>query len=295
MLDANQEKELGIFECLDLHQEGGTLWITMNRPKAKNALNRKMVEEIEGLVDKLKPRLDIRVVILRGSGGHFCSGGDVKEMFLARNMECKEGEPDPISSLNRMFGRLVSKLYELPQTLIVAVEGAAMGGGLGLVCAADIVLATASARFQLPETSLGIIPAQITPFLLERLGMAKTRRLALTGMSLDGKQAEQYGLVDICCQNRADLDEEIRKLRRQILKTAPLASRQTKQLILGIAQQDFDQILDKGAALFADAVRSGEGQEGIVSFTEQRPARWSQEIWADVGENYLKMILNKPE
>lgn len=279
------------FECLEFHKEGATLWVTMNRPKAKNALNRKMIEELELLVEQLKPRLDIRILVLRGSGRHFCAGGDVKEMFVAKMTEPKEGEPDPIAALNRLFGRVISTLYEVPQTLIVAVEGAAMGGGLGLVCVADIVIATKTAQFKLPETSLGLVPAQIAPFLLERLGLAKTRKLALTGASLNGEEAEREGLVDICCVNRAAMDEEIRRLRRQMLKCAPEASRNTKKLILDLGRRNLEKALDEGATIFAAAVRSDEGREGISAFTERRPVKWSEDVWADVGEQYLKTIL----
>ena len=291
MTDATIKEEFPSFVCLELHREGGTIWVSMNRPKVKNALNRKMIEELEILVNQLQSRLDIRVLVLRGSGGHFCAGGDVKEMFLAKHAEQKEGEQDPIAVLNRLFGRIISTLYSLPQTLIVAVEGAAMGGGLGLVCVADVVVATKKSIFRLPETSLGIIPAQITPFLLDRIGLAKTRRLALTGMSLNGEQAAKEGLVDLCCEDRAEMDEEIRRLRRQMMRCAPMASRQTKKLILDIGRSNVAQALDIGAELFAEAVRSDEGLEGISAFRENRPPRWSEEIWADVGENYLKSML----
>ena len=177
-----------------------------------------------------------------------------------------------------MFGRVISALYEVPQTLIVAVEGAAMGGGLGLVCIADVVLSTKSAKFKLPETSLGLPPAQIAPFLIERLGLRKTRRLALTGASLNGEQAEKEGLVDICCENKEAMNEEILKLRRQILNCAPQASRETKKLILGIGRRQLDKVLDEGATLFAEAVRGKEGLEGLTAFRERRPARWAEDI-----------------
>ena len=286
MSDTKIEKEdvqsfsLPAFECLDLRQEGGTLFVKLNRPHVKNALNLKMLKELELLVQVVRPHLSIRLLIISGTGGHFCAGGDVKEMAMAKREDAKRKEDgvDPIARLNRRFGHVISALNETPQTVIVAVEGAAMGGGLGLVCVADIVVATKTAVFKLPETSLGIPPAQIAPFLIERLGMPKTRRLALTGARLNGEQAEKEGLIDICCEDKEAMEQEILQLRKQILKCAPQASRNTKQLILGIAQRDLEMVLDYGAEMFADATRSDEGMEGIMAFLQRRPPKWAEDI-----------------
>lgn len=268
------------FECLDVSVEGGTMWIRLNRPHQKNALNLKMLKELELIIQVVRPQLDIRILVLSGNGGHFCAGGDVKEMANAKREDAKrkEGDVDPIARLNRRFGHVISTLYEVPQTVIVAVEGAAMGGGLGLVCVADIVVATKSAVFKLPETSLGIPPAQIAPFLIERLGMPKTRKLALTGARLSGEEAAKEGLIDICCEDKDAMDEEILQLRRQIIRCAPEASRNTKKLILGIGQRDLEMVLDYGAEMFADATRSKEGMEGIMAFLQRRPPKWVEDI-----------------
>ena len=239
-----------------------------------------MLKELELIIQVVRPQLDIRILVLSGNGGHFCAGGDVKEMANAKREDAKrkEGDIDPIARLNRRFGHVISTLYEVPQTVIVAVEGAAMGGGLGLVCVADIVVATKSAVFKLPETSLGIPPAQIAPFLIERLGMPKTRKLALTGARLSGEEAEKEGLIDICCEDKEAMDEEILQLRRQIIRCAPEASRNTKKLILGIGQRDLEMVLDYGAEMFADATRSKEGMEGIMAFLQRRPPKWVEDI-----------------
>ena len=268
------------FECLDVSVEGGTMWINLNRPHQKNALNLKMLKELELIIQVVRPQSDIRILVLSGNGGHFCAGGDVKEMANAKREDAKrkEGDIDPIARLNRRFGHVISTLYEVPQTVIVAVEGAAMGGGLGLVCVADIVVATKSAVFKLPETSLGIPPAQIAPFLIERLGMPKTRKLALTGARLSGEEAEKEGLVDFCCEDKDAMDAEVLQLRRQIIRCAPEASRNTKKLILGIGQRDLEMVLDYGAEMFADATRSKEGMEGIMAFLQRRPPKWVEDI-----------------
>ena len=279
-LEENNTFNLPSFECLDVSVEGGTMWIHLNRPHQKNALNLKMLKELELIIQVVRPQLDIRILVLSGNGGHFCAGGDVKEMANAKREDAKrkEGDVDPIARLNRRFGHVISTLYEVPQTVIVAVEGAAMGGGLGLVCVADIVVATKSAVFKLPETSLGIPPAQIAPFLIERLGMPKTRKLALTGARLTGEEAEKEGLIDICCEDKDAMDEEILRLRRQIIRCAPEASRNTKKLILGIGQRDLEMVLDYGAEMFADATRSKEGMEGIMAFLQRRPPKWVEDI-----------------
>src|SRR4029077_11557321 len=146
-----------------------------------------MVGDLTSAVDYLESARDIASVLLRGAGGTFCAGGDIRGfMALFKAPPAPPGEKDPIALNNRRFGTFLARFDSLPQTIVVAVEGAAFGGGLGLVAIGDVVIATADARFAMSETGLGIIPAQIAPFVASRIGVSAARRLALTGMRFDG-------------------------------------------------------------------------------------------------------------
>ncbi|MEC7988072.1 MAG: enoyl-CoA hydratase/isomerase family protein [Myxococcota bacterium] len=262
-------------KTLLLEKEFGILTVYFNRPKARNALSLQMVEELEEVLKEAESDDSVRAIVLRGSGKHFCAGGDIKDMATARMKP--SGDVDPIAELNRRFGTLITKFNACLKTVVVVVQGAAMGGGFGLVCVADIVLADESAKFKLPETSLGVPPAQIAPFLVYRIGLAKARRFALTGASLKAQQAYEQGLVDILVNDDDELEAALDELRAQIRKCAPKASQQTKKILLAVGTMDHEVLLDWGAEQFSQAIRKGEGMEGMMAFMQRRKAKWAVE------------------
>ena len=196
---------------------------------------------------------------------------------MVRGIKFGAHDQDPIASLNRTFGRLISRLNRVSQTVVSIVEGAAMGGGLGLVCVSDIVIARADAKFRLPETGLGLPPAQIAPFLVYRLGLPVSRRLALTGASLSGSAAQKEGLVDILAENEQELIEEVAAIRKRIIRCAPQASATTKEILLSVGTKPLETLLDEGAEKFAQAARGAEGMEGVMAFIQKRKPRWAEE------------------
>src|SRR5690606_35059358 len=130
----------------------------------------------------------------QGTGGHFCAGGDLQDMARARMTPAQQGV-DAIAEVNAAFGRLCLAYARSPLPIVTVLEGTVMGGGFGLACVADVTLALDTALFRLPETSLGVIPAQIAPFLVERIGYAEAKRLAVTGGKIDAKEALLLRLV----------------------------------------------------------------------------------------------------
>ena len=259
------------FQTLVVELDSGILTVFFNREKQKNALSLQMVDELEAVLQEAVQDSKVRAIFLRGKGKHFCAGGDIKDMAKAR-MGKSEGA-DPIAVLNRRFGALINAFYRCPKTVVAIVQGAAMGGGFGLACIADVVVAHKTAKFKLPETSLGVPPAQIAPFLVYRLGMAKAKRLALTGASITGHQAVDVGLVDMLVDDDT-IVPAVDDLKTRILRCAPQASQVTKQLFLSIADTEQNALLDQGAQLFAEAVRSGEGMEGMMAFLQKRNPSW---------------------
>ncbi|NQD96966.1 enoyl-CoA hydratase/isomerase family protein, partial [Pseudomonas sp. CrR25] len=167
--------ELPSCETLLLERDGGVLHVTLNRPDCRNAMSLAMVTELRRVLVAVRENLAVRTLVLRGVGGHFCAGGDIKDMATAR-----AAGPAAYSELNRAFGSLLEQAQALPQVVVAVLEGAVLGGGLGLACVSDIAIARQDAQFGLPETSLGVLPAQIAPFVVARIGLTQARRLALT-------------------------------------------------------------------------------------------------------------------
>ncbi|QLC74565.1 enoyl-CoA hydratase/isomerase family protein [Pseudomonas sp. LPB0260] len=260
-------------ECqtLLLEQADGVLHLSLNRPDCRNAMSLTMVGELRAVLESLRHAPEIRALVLRGVGGHFCAGGDIKDMATAR---AAGGEA--FRSLNRAFGSLLQEAQALPQVLIVVLEGAVLGGGLGLACVSDIAIARQDAQFGLPETTLGVLPAQIAPFVATRIGLTQARRLALTGARFDGSEAARLGLVHFSEAGDEALEQRLAEALAQVRRCAPQANAQTKALLLACQAQPLDALLDNAAAQFAAAVTGSEGTEGTLAFVQKRAPSWAQ-------------------
>jgi isohexenylglutaconyl-CoA hydratase len=261
-------------ETLLLREDGPFLHVTLNRPESRNAMSLTMVNELMAVFDAIARDDNCRAVILRGSNGHFCAGGDIKDMAGAR-MKAASGDNDAYFQLNRRFGEMITRANKLPQVLITVIEGAVLGGGFGLACISDVALAADDAQFGLPETGLGVIPAQIAPFVVQRIGLTQARRLALTGARFNGSEAARLGIVHEALP-AAELDTRLDATLKQIRRCAPHANRVTKQLVLSVGEQPLESLLDQAAQDFAAAVASSEGAEGTMAFVQKRLPNWAE-------------------
>jgi len=260
---------------LALRFEAGALHVTFDRPKVRNAMSLEMVSELEAVLAATLDRRDVRALVLRGGGGHFCAGGDIKDMAAARTGAVEPGQPDPVAAVNRAFGRVITRVDRAPQAVVAVLEGAVLGGGLGLACVADVAIARADARFGLPETGLGLPPAQIAPFLVRRLGSSQARRLAVTGGRFSGEEAHALGLVHEVAADAEALEAALARVLGQIRRCAPGAVAATKHLMLQVGAVDHERLLDEGAERFAEAVRGPEGIEGMTAFIGKRRPHWA--------------------
>jgi isohexenylglutaconyl-CoA hydratase len=274
-LEQAMATDLREFDNLKVERAGARLHVTLNRPETRNALSRDMVRELLVVADLLEHDASIASVVLRGAAGTFCAGGDIKGFMASINSPPPPpGEKDSIARGNRDFGTLLSRFDALPQTVVVVVEGAAYGGGLGLVCVGDVVAAAADTRFALSETGLGVPPAQIAPFVAARIGVPQARRLALAGARFDGREAARIGLVDFVCDDAGALEATVAKLLADIARCAPGANAATKRLLLASLTTPRDRLLDEAADAFAQCLRGPEGREGVTAFLEKRLPRW---------------------
>jgi isohexenylglutaconyl-CoA hydratase len=207
----------------------------------------------------------VRAVVISGAGGHFCAGADVKDLV---------GAGGQLQALNRVFGTLLQEVEALPQVVIVVLQGAVLGGGFGLACVSDIALADHKTQFGLPETRLGLLPAQIAPFVVKRIGLTQARRLALTAARFDGDEAERLGVVHFVERDPQALAQRLDEVLGQVLECAPGANARTKALLLASVDEPITEVLDRGAQWFAEAVMSEEGIEGTQAFVQKRRPHW---------------------
>lgn len=247
---------------------------TLNDPASRNALTDALVDALLDACTRAQNDAALRGVVLRGAGGHFCAGGSLGGFAKAIGQPLDAGVPDPLVPLNRRFGALLQALCGLPQWLVVAVEGAAMGGGLGLVCCGDLVLADAGAQFGAPEVTLGLVPAQIAPFVVRRLGPAAARRWLLSGARSGAAAALQAGLVDEVIEGA--MDDAVQAAVQRMATTAPQAIAATKHLLAQVQSAlPLPALLDDAAHLFARALRGPEAPQGLAAFTARKAPPWS--------------------
>ena len=267
--------------AISVTQADGVLHVTLNRPQARNAMSLQMVAELRQVLKDAegtagKPDA-VRVVVLRGAGGHFCAGADLKDMAGARMRAVQAAgtdAPDPIAEVNAEFGELCVAYARTPLAVVAVLEGTVMGGGFGLACVADVALASETANFRLPETSLGVVPAQIAPFLVERLGYSQAKRLAVTGGRLDAAAALRLGLVHEAVASDA-IDGALNKVLTDILACAPGALAATKALMAQARLREPKDLVQSAAAVFSQAAQGPEGLEGVTAFIQKRKPQWA--------------------
>jgi isohexenylglutaconyl-CoA hydratase len=258
-------------QTLLLKRDGAVLHVTLNRPETRNAMSLAMVLELREALAAAEADGATRVVVLRGAGGHFCAGADLRDMAGAR---MKLGEdPDALVKVNQAFGDLCVAYANTGLATVAVLEGTVMGGGLGLACVVDVALAGSGAVFRLPETSMGVVPAQIAPFLVERLGYAEAKRLAVTGGRLDSQAALTLRLVHAVHAAGA-LDHALAAVLAEILQCAPGAVAATKALMAKARFHTAGSLVQEAARVFSDAALGPEGLEGTTAFLQKRKASW---------------------
>ncbi len=266
-------KQMPVSDDLALEQSHDWLTVWLDRPEARNALSAGMAAGLRALAAALRDRPDIRGVTFRGRGGTFCAGGDLKGFRALMRDGVSHAD---VAAFSREGGLLFHEINALPQVTVMLVEGAAMAGGLGLVCAGDVVAVTRDAQFALTETRLGIPPAQIAPLIVQRIGLAAARRIMLTGARFDGAGALALGLADHMAEDAAGLAAHEAEIRAAVRRCAPGANAVTKALVLAAPRLEREAMLDAAAEGFADCLLGPEGQEGVRAFLEKRKPVWAQ-------------------
>ena len=256
---------------LAVRQDGAVLHLTLNRPEARNALSMAMVSDLRLALAQAEDEGQTRVIVLRGAGGHFCAGADLRDMALARSRLIDN--PQALEQVSAAFGELCVAFADTALATVAVLEGTVMGGGVGLACAADVVLASDTVSLRLPETGLGLVPAQIAAFLVQRLGHAEAKRLAVTGASLDATAALALRLVHSVHSTQA-LDAALEQVLAELLRCAPLAVAATKALMALACHQSPASLVQHAAEVFSAAALGHEGLEGTSAFVQKRKPSW---------------------
>ncbi|MDD5325455.1 MAG: enoyl-CoA hydratase-related protein [Polaromonas sp.] len=250
------------YQTLQVRSGDGAWHITLNRPEVRNAMSLLMVQELRAVLAQAEQSGAARVLVLRGAGDHFCAGADLKDMAAARMKQAQApAGADLIAQVNAAFGELCVAYAQTGLVVVAVLQGSVMGGGLGLACVADIALADETASLRLPEVTLGVLPAQIAPFLVQRLGYSEARRLAVCAVRIDAQQALALRLVH-GVYAPALLDDAVNQLLQDILQCAPGAVAATKALMaLALTHAPAD-LVEHAAQVFSAAAQGPEGIEG---------------------------------
>lgn len=253
-------------------QRGPIAHLSLSRPDLHNAFNDEMIRQITEAFAALGADPAVRVIVLRAEGKSFSAGGDLNWMrrMVGYTFEQNVADAKALSAMYRA-------IRDCPKPVIARVHGAAYGGGVGLVAACDIAAALESARFCLSEVKLGLIPAVISPFVLEKISVAHARRYFLTAEVFPAAEARRIGLVAEVFPGEAETDAFIGQLCDSLLANGPEALAACKELIRTVQHAAFPQVQTLTARRIAERRASAEGQEGMRAFLEKRKPKWQEE------------------
>lgn len=251
----------------------GVLAVSLNRPDVRNAFNEKVISELFETFEKIRDDDSVRVVILRGEGSVFSAGGDLNWMKAAVQYNFDENLKD-----TRTLAQLFRLMNECPKPVIGAVQGAAIGGGVGLVSVCDSVVTTQDTQFSLSEVRLGLIPACIGPFVIAKIGASHARALFVTAERFGAAKAQAIGLVHEVVADAAALEEAVNRICVNILQAGPGAVTAAKDLVHNLSWPEkrgtHPDCLEYVARSLAELRVSAEGQEGVKAFLEKRQPKW---------------------
>jgi len=254
-----------------LENVGPVARVTLDRPSVKNAFDDVLINEMTDALAVIAKDDNVRVMVLTGAGDVFSAGADLNWMKKVSKYTFEENVQDAM-----VFARMLEALYRLPKPTIARINGACMGGGVGLVSACDIAVSVADARFALREILLGIAPAAISPYVLRKIGESNAHDYFLTGRIFDAEAARTIGLINEV-SDITDIDLAVERWVHRFLKAGPKAIAATKQLINRVSWSQLDQVQEYTARTIAGLRGSDEGQEGFNAFFEKRKPGWDPE------------------
>jgi methylglutaconyl-CoA hydratase len=255
------------YKTLLVEEHDGVLTVTLNRPEVHNAFNDELIAEAIDLFGSIGSR-NARAVVIRGTGPNFCAGADLNWMSRMVSYTREENVRD-----SSLLAKMYALIDECPLPVIGRIQGAAIGGGVGLVAVCDVALAAKECKFGLSEVKLGILPAVISPYVIGKIGGSHARALFLTGERFDAERALRIGLVHRIAD---DLDVALAETLKQLMSSGPEAVRECKKLIAHVASHDLADSIPYTIDAIATRRVSEEGQGGMKAFLSKEKAPWNQ-------------------
>jgi len=255
---------------LEVVHDGPVLQVRLDRPSVRNAFNGALIDDLHAVFGRADADAAVRVVVLSGNGKSFCAGADLAWMK-------EQAELDPVrnEASAAHMARAFLAIARCKKPVVAKIHGHALGGGSGLCAAADIAICTHDAVFGLTEVKLGIVPAVISPFVLQKIGAGRARALFLTGERFDGREAERIGLVHRAVA--ADqLDGAVQASVAELLSSGPAAIGSAKELIKAVAHLGLEAAIPVTAKWIAALRATPEAGEGMSAFLEKRPPSWTR-------------------
>ena len=266
--DTNTLSDLVVVEAT----AAGAVTVTLNRPDRRNAFNAELIAALAETFETLHTQDGVRVVFLRGAGGVFSAGADLEWMAAAVEYSEKENRDDAFA-----LARMLKLLRDIPALTVALVEGAAFAGATGLVSACDLAVATAEAKFSFSEVRLGLVPATISPYVIEAIGPRHARALFTTARIFDAAHAERIGLVTEVVADGEALAAAKTRIAREAMACGPEAVADSKKLVGDVAFRRIDHdLMDETARRIARARIRDEGREGVRAFLDKRKPSWTQ-------------------
>jgi len=245
------------------------LHLELNRPEVHNAFNDELIGEMVGLFEALEKRNDLRAIVLRGSGRNFCAGADLNWMSGTIGYSREENLRD-----SGLLAKLYAVMNASPAPIVGRIQGAAIGGGTGLVSVCDIAICERSSKFGLSEVKLGILPAVISPYVIAKIGETHARALFLTGERFAADRAKEIGLVHRVAADEGELDTFVGEAIEQLLTSGPEAVRACKKLISEVVRRDTADAIPYTIDAIAERRVAPEGQSGMMAFLRKEKAPW---------------------
>jgi len=259
------------YRNLEIEVTRGVATIWLNRPGIRNAMNEALISELTGAMRALGSDTGVRVVVLAGRGTAFCAGADLSWMKQMAEYSQAENRASAVD-----LAQMLNALHACPKPTIARVHGHAFAGGMGLASACDIRIADSAAEFCLSEVRIGLVPATISPYVVQAMGAAAARRYMLTAERLSATEAHRIGFVHVMSEPGA-IDEAVDRFTQKLLDAGPAALARTKQLLDDVVDRPVDEaLLEITADVIADVRASAEGREGVGSFLEKRKPAWEQ-------------------
>jgi len=256
---------------IDFLEEKNIARLTLNRPEKRNALDREMILLLLNYLDKLAKQKTCRVLFLQAKGNDFCAGADLAWMQKMSSESLEVNRQDAY-----LLAALLQKIYLLHCPVVALVQGAVMGGGMGLIAASDMVVAADNAEFAFPEVKIGLCPSVVSPYVIKIIGERAARYYFLTGEKFSAARAFELGLVQqIVAENNLINTAEL--FAKRILSNSPRAITATKKLIEQVAAEEISDQLSRVTAEHLAVMRqSPDAREGIAAFFAKRKPSWSE-------------------